>query len=239
VSFLVKGKSFTFSVYDMELDGFMKTRVETDFLGRKPVPENAYYGIQTARAVENFLVSGLRAPVVFVRAYVLARAAGLGEIELPAVQPGSSIMPGKVNPVLAECMNMIGFQVIANDLAVSMAVQAGQLDLNVMMLVMMHNVLQSIELLTNFLPVFTQKCVQGIKVDKKKCASYVEANPSLAVFLSRRIGYLKASQIAAQALKERRSVKQLAIEKKLLIKGEAEQMFSAELLLGKRRKSAR
>lgn len=165
--------------------------------------------------------------------------AGLAEIELPAVQPGSSIMPGKVNPVLAECMDMIGFQVVGNDLAVSLAVQAGQLDLNVMTPVMMHNLLQSIELLTNFLPVFSGKCVQGIRVDKEKCASYVERNPSLAVFLSQRVGYLKASQIAVQALKGKRSVKQLAVEKKLLTKGEAEQTFSSESLLGRKRKNIR
>ncbi len=165
--------------------------------------------------------------------------AGLAEVELPSIQPGSSIMPGKVNPVLAECLNMICFQVVGNDLAVSLAVQAGQLDLNVMTPVMMHNVLQSIELLTNFLPVFTEKCVRGIRVDKGKCASYVERNPSLAVFLSGRVGYLKASQIAVQALKERRSVKQLAVEKKLLTKEEAEQAFSSDSLLGRREKDLR
>jgi len=122
---------------------------------------------------------------------------------------------------------------------VSLAVQAGQLDLNVMTPVMMHNVLQSIELLTNFLPLFTEKCVRGIRVDKGKCASYVERNPSLAVFLSRRVGYLKASQIAVQALKERRSVRQLAVEKKLLTKEEAEQAFSSGSLLGRKEKDLR
>ncbi len=164
--------------------------------------------------------------------------AGLGEIELPAVQPGSSIMPGKVNPVLAECMDMIAFQVIGNDLALSLAVQAGQLELNVMTPVIMHNVLQSIQLLTNFLPVFTEKCVEGIRVDREKCMAYVEKNPSLAVFLSRRVGYLKASQVAVQALKEKRSVKQLSLEKRLLKKEDADQLFSPESMLGKKRKNA-
>ena len=132
---------------------------------------------------------------------------GLSEIQLPAVQPGSSIMPGKVNPVMAECLNMVAFQVVGNDLTVSFAVQAGQLELNVMTPVIMHNVLFSIQLLTNYLPVFRRKCVKGITVDKKRCAMYLEKNPSLATLLSPRIGYLEASKIAKQALEQGRSVK--------------------------------
>lgn len=160
---------------------------------------------------------------------------GLAEISLPAVQPGSSIMPGKVNPVMAECLNMIAFQMIGNDLAVSFAVQAGQLELNVMTPVMMHNILQSIQVLANFLPVFTEKCVEGITADEKRCSSYVEKNPSLAVFLSPHIGYLEASKIAQQALKEGRSVKEVAVEKGLLTTEEARRIFGSESLLGKAR----
>jgi aspartate ammonia-lyase len=161
---------------------------------------------------------------------------GLAEVELPPVQPGSSIMPGKVNPVMAECLNMIAFQVVGNDLALSLAVQAGQLDLNVMTPIMMHSILQSIQLLTNYLPVFREKCVDGIKVDRKRCASYVEKNPSLAVFLSPYIGYLEASKIAKQSLEERRSVKEIAIEKRVLKPKEAEQIFKTEFLLGEKRR---
>ena len=160
---------------------------------------------------------------------------GLAEISLPAVQPGSSIMPGKVNPVMAECLNMIAFQMVGNDLTVSLAVQAGQLELNVMTPVMMHNVLQSIQILTNYLPVFTKKCVEGITADEKRCSSYVEKNPSLAVFLSAHIGYLEASKIAKQALKVGRSVKEVAVEKGLLTAGQAERIFGPESLLGKDR----
>jgi aspartate ammonia-lyase len=161
---------------------------------------------------------------------------GLAEIELPSVQPGSSIMPGKVNPVMAECLNMIAFQVVGNDLALSLAVQAGQLDLNVMTPVMMHNILQSIQLLTNYLPVFTKKCVEGITVDKKRCAGYVERNPSLAVFLSPHIGYLEASKIAKQSLKEKRSVKEVALKKGVLKPKQAERIFKREFLLGMKRR---
>jgi len=161
---------------------------------------------------------------------------GFAEIELPAVQPGSSIMPGKVNPVMAECLDMIGFQVVGNDLTVSLAVQAGQMDLNVMTPVMMHNVLQSIQILTNYLPVFRDKCVHGIKVDRRKCASYLEKNPSLAVFLSPSIGYLKASKIAKKAFEEKRSVKEVALEKGILKPEQAKNIFKPEFLLGKERR---
>jgi len=164
---------------------------------------------------------------------------GLGEIELPPVQPGSSIMPGKVNPVMAECLDMIAFQVVGNDLALSLAVQVGQLDLNVMTPVMMHNILQSIQLLTNYLPVFKKKCVEGITVDKKRCASYVEKNPSLAVFLSPYIGYLEASKIAKQSLEEKRSVKEIATEKGILTPKQAEQIFKPEFMLGEKRRRKR
>jgi aspartate ammonia-lyase len=159
---------------------------------------------------------------------------GISEISLPAVQPGSSIMPGKINPVMAECLNMLSFQVVGNDLALSMAVQAGQLELNVMMPVMMHNLLQSIELLSNFLPVFTKKCVEGIIVNEEKCNSYVDKNPSLAVFLSQCIGYLEAAKIAKQANEEKRSVKEVALEKGILKSDQANEIFESEFLLGRK-----
>jgi fumarate hydratase class II len=161
---------------------------------------------------------------------------GLAEISLPAVQPGSSIMPGKVNPVMAECLNMVSFQVVGNDLALSMAVQAGQLELNVMMPVMMHNLLQSIDLLSNYLPVFTKKCVEGIAVDKERCNNYIDKNPSLAVFLSPCLGYLEAAKVAKQSSEEKRSVKEVALEKGVLKPAEAKEIFESEFLLGKKRR---
>lgn len=159
---------------------------------------------------------------------------GLAEIELPAVQPGSSIMPGKTNPVMAECLDMIAFQVVGNDLTVSLAVQAGQMDLNVMTPLMMYNLLQSIQLLTNFIPLFTKKCVEGITVDKKRCASYVGKNPSLAVFLSPYIGYLEASKIAKKALEQNRSIEEIAIERGIITPKQAKEIFNSEFLLGKK-----
>jgi aspartate ammonia-lyase len=160
---------------------------------------------------------------------------GLAEITLPPVQPGSSIMPGKVNPVMAECLDMVAFQVVGNDLTVSLAVQAGQLDLNVMTPVIMYNMLFSIELLTNYLPVFRKKCAEGITVDEKRCAEYLEKNPALATFLSPHIGYLEASKIAKQALEEGRSVKEIALEKGLLTPEEIERIFDPKRLLNEKR----
>jgi aspartate ammonia-lyase len=156
---------------------------------------------------------------------------GLNEITLPPVQPGSSIMPGKVNPVMAECLDMVAFQVVGNDLAVSLAVQAGQLELNVMTPVIMYNMLFSIQILNNYIPVFTKKCVQGITVNEKQCSQYLEKNPSLATLLSPYIGYLEAAKIAKQAQAENRSVKEIALEKKLLKPEEIEKIFSRKRLL--------
>ena len=161
---------------------------------------------------------------------------GLAEISLPPVQPGSSIMPGKVNPVMAECLDMISFQVVGNDLAISLAVQAGQMELNVMTPVIMHNILQSIQILTNFVPVFTEKCVKGITVNKKRCSSYLEKNPSLAVFLSPHIGYLEAAKVAKEALAEGRSVKEIVIEKGILDEKKVNEIFHPRFLLGKNRR---
>jgi len=158
---------------------------------------------------------------------------GLAEIALPPVQPGSSIMPGKVNPVMAECLNMVAFQVVGNDLTVSFAVQAGQMELNVMMPVIMYNMLFSIRILTSYLPVFRRKCVEGITVNEKRCAQYLEKNPALATFLSPHIGYLEAAKIAKQALEEGRSVKEIALEKLLFKSNELERILDPKRLLNK------
>lgn len=159
---------------------------------------------------------------------------GLNEITLPPVQPGSSIMPGKVNPVMAECLDMVAFQVVGNDSAVSLAVQAGQLDLNVMTPAIMYNMLFSIEILSNYLPVFTEKCVRGITVDEKRCEQYLEKNPSLATLLAPRIGYLEAAKIAKQAQAENLTVKEVALEKGLLTSEELEKIFSRKNLLNEK-----
>jgi len=156
---------------------------------------------------------------------------GLNELTLPAVQPGSSIMPGKVNPVMAECLDMVAFQVVGADAAVALAVQAGQLELNVMTPAIAYNMLFSIQILSNFLPAFTKKCVKGITVDEKRCEQYLEKNPSLATLLAPKIGYLEAAKIAKQAQAENRTVKEVALERKLLSPKELDKIFSRKNLL--------
>jgi len=145
---------------------------------------------------------------------------GLAEIRLPAVQPGSSIMPGKVNPVMAECLNMIAMQVIGNDTAVALAVQAGQLELNVMMPLMAHNVLGSMEILKNFLPVFTERCVRGIEADADRCRAYFESSLGLATILNQRVGYEKAAAAAKEAAAMGKTLRELILEKKLMTEAE-------------------
>jgi aspartate ammonia-lyase len=141
---------------------------------------------------------------------------GFAEINLPALQPGSSIMPGKINPVIPELAAMVSFQVVGNDIAVAMAVQAGQLELNVMMPTMAYSVLQSITITTNMLRQLTDKCIAGITANDKRCNFYVQATVSLATALNPYIGYAKAAEIAKEAVASGRSIIEIAREKKLL-----------------------
>ena len=151
--------------------------------------------------------------------------AGLGEIILPAVQPGSSIMPGKVNPSLAECLDMVCFQVVGIDTAVALAAQAGQLELNVMTPVIIHNVLESEQLLAGILPVFTDRCIAGIQADEARSRSYEALNPALATLLAPLIGHLAAAELAKEALARHVPVARLAIEKSLITESEARALF--------------
>ena len=141
---------------------------------------------------------------------------GLAEILLPALQPGSSIMPGKINPVMAELSAMVGFQTAGADLATAMAVQAGQLELNVMMPAMSWNVLHSAEILKNTLRVFAEKCVDGISVNEARCKFYANATLSIAAALNPYIGYAAAAEIAKESVKTGRTVTEIALERKLL-----------------------
>lgn len=153
---------------------------------------------------------------------------GLAEIILPAVQPGSSIMPGKINPSMVECLNMICFQVIGNDTAVAMCVQAGQLELNVMMPGMAVALLDSITWLRNFLPVFCRRCLEGITVDEERCRWYFENSVGLATILNQKIGYLKAAEVAKKAVAEKTSALEIIRREGLLSEKELEDMLSAK-----------
>lgn len=151
---------------------------------------------------------------------------GLGEITLPPVQPGSSMMPGKVNPVMAEMLNMVSFQVIGNDAAIARASQAGQLELNVMMPVIAYNILNSMEILSSGIKAFTNKCVRGIEANKKACENYAEMSLSIVTALSPRIGYERAASLAKEALKTSKTIRELALEKKLLSEKELKELLN-------------
>lgn len=152
--------------------------------------------------------------------------AGLNEIHLPPVQPGSSFMPGKVNLVMPECLNIISFQVIGNDTAVSFVTQAGQLEINVMTPLMISNILESISLFNNFLPVFQTHCIEGILTDEKRFRIIAEMNPSLATLLFPKIGYLKAAEFAREAMETKQSIKDLSVMKGILTIDEADKFFN-------------
>jgi aspartate ammonia-lyase len=141
---------------------------------------------------------------------------GLAEIALPAVQPGSSIMPGKVNPSIPEMVNMVCYQVIGNDVTVATAAEAGQLELNVMMPVIAHNLLLTMVLLTNASRVLADRCVAGIEADRAMCEHWLERSPALVTALAPKIGYAEAAKLAKEAVAKNVTVRQLVIEKGLL-----------------------
>jgi aspartate ammonia-lyase len=141
---------------------------------------------------------------------------GLAEIALPALQPGSSIMPGKINPVMAELTAMVGFQAIAADVATALAVQAGQLELNVMMPAMAWNVLHSAEILKNTMRVLATKCVDGIVANEERCRYYADATIAIAAALNPYIGYAAAAEIAKESIKTGRTVTEIALERNLV-----------------------
>jgi aspartate ammonia-lyase len=141
---------------------------------------------------------------------------GLAEIILPPRQPGSSIMPGKVNPVMAEMTNMVCFEVIGNDQAILWAAQAGQLDLNVMMPLIAYKLPESMTILTNAVDVFTRFCVDGIKADPDRCKAYAESSAAIVTALNPVIGYMKAAEVAKRSYAENRSVREILLEEKLV-----------------------
>jgi fumarate hydratase class II len=155
---------------------------------------------------------------------------GLDEIRLPAVQPGSSIMPGKVNPVLAEMLNMAMFQVMGNDLTVMLAGQAGQLELNVMMPVMAYNLFQSMDIIINSVRAFNAKCLQGVVANEEKAIGWLAKNAILVTALNPVIGYLKGAEVAKEAMATNRTVREVVVEKGYLTAAEADRLLDVRAL---------
>jgi fumarate hydratase, class II len=139
--------------------------------------------------------------------------AGLAEIRLPDLQPGSSIMPGKVNPVIPEALCMVCAQVVGNDAAIAFGGAAGNFELNVMLPMLARNVLESIRLLANISRLFADRCVAGIAADEGRCREYAESSPSIVTPLNRYIGYEEAAKVAKQALAERRTIREVVLER--------------------------
>jgi len=150
---------------------------------------------------------------------------GFAELQLPAVQPGSSIMPGKVNPSMAEMLNMVCFQVMGCDTAILLAAQAGQLELNVMMPLVAYNLLHEMEILANGARAFADKCLSGIRADSVRCQHYAENSTSIVTVLNPHIGYAAAAEIAKEYLASGRSIRDVVLEKKALTKEQLEGVF--------------
>lgn len=160
--------------------------------------------------------------------------AGLNEINLPPMQPGSSIMPGKVNPVIPEVVNQIAFKVIGNDLTVALAAEAGQLELNVMEPVIAQSIFESIEMLKNGMATLKQRCVDGITANEDVCRAQVRASIGLVTALSPVLGYEACSMLAKEALQHNRGVYELVLEKGLMSKEDLDHVLAPENMIGRR-----
>jgi fumarate hydratase class II len=150
---------------------------------------------------------------------------GLGEIDMPATEPGSSIMPGKVNPVIPEAVNLVAAQVIGNDAAITVCGSLGQLELNIMMPVIAYDLLQSIEILANGSRVLSEKCVSGITADRERCYGYADRSLMVVTAITPHIGYDNAAKVAKKAIAENKSIRQVILEEKILPKEKLDEVL--------------
>jgi aspartate ammonia-lyase len=199
---------------------------------------NMYYSLQSKFDIANCssAVRNLALELIKIandlRLMASGPQAGLQEIQIPAVHAGSSIMPGKVNPSLAECLNMICFNVVGNDISVAMAAQAGQFELNVMLPGMLKCILESTDMLKNFLPIFATNMIDNIKANSEKIAENVEKSPVLVTLLNPYIGYLKAAEIYKESLNSKKSIRELILSKGLMTKEDIDKALSKDNILG-------
>jgi fumarate hydratase class II len=157
-------------------------------------------------------------------------ATGLDELHLPAVQPGSSIMPGKVNPVFAEMLNMACYHVQGCDLTVALAAQAGQLELNVMMPIIAHNLFESMHVLIGALQAFTTRCVAGLTANREKASGWLAHNAILVTALNPVIGYLNGAAVAKEAMATGKTIKEVVVEKGLLPADKVDELLDVRSL---------
>jgi fumarate hydratase class II len=156
---------------------------------------------------------------------------GLGELKLPALQPGSSIMPGKVNPVMPEMMMQVAAQVIGNDATITFAGSQGNFELNTMLPVMAYNVLESIEIITTAIEVFTEKCIKGLEANSEKMLENVEKNPILVTALVPKLGYDVAAEIAKEAMETSKTIKEIILNKELMSEKEIDEALDISKLI--------
>jgi aspartate ammonia-lyase len=206
-------------------------------LNLKPSP-NMFYSLQSkyviascSSALRNLAIE-LSKIANDLRLMASGPTAGLAEILIPAVHAGSSIMPGKVNPSLAECLNMICFNIIGNDVSVAMAAQAGQFELNVMLPGMLKCILDSTDMLKNFLPIFAANMIDGLKDNRKKLESYLEKSPILVTLLTPYIGYKKAAEIYKESLEKSKTIKELVLGMHLMTEEEIDKALSYDKVVG-------
>jgi aspartate ammonia-lyase len=157
---------------------------------------------------------------------------GLREIVLPAVQPGSSIMPGKVNPVIPEVVNQICFQVIGNDVTVTMAAEAGQLQLNAFEPIILFGLYRSIDMLARGCRTLTAKCVRGIQANREVCLGYVERSIGVVTALNPVLGYEKSAEVAKEAMRSGKSVREVTLAKGYLSKEQLDRLLEPQAMLG-------
>ena len=193
--------------------------------------QDMQYALQSRYAVAN-MSSALKNYAVElskisndIRLMASGPIAGLSELSIPAVHAGSSIMPGKVNPSLAECMNMICFSIIGNDTTVTIAAQAGQFELNVMLPVMLKSVLDSTDMLTNFLPIFSVNLIDGLGANKQKLQDNIEKSPVIVTLLAPNIGYQKSADLFKESMKTGKTIRELVISKKLMTKKQVDSLL--------------
>ncbi len=213
--------------YSADVVHYIRECTKADFA----VSENIF-GVQQNQNEEKWVSSALADLAIAInkisndlRLMNSGPISGFGDISLPAVQPGSSIMPGKVNPSMAEMMNMVCFQVIGSDAVVSHAAQAGQLELNVFMPVIAYNLVFSVEILANGIDAFTERCVIGIKANTDRLKSIIDRDTALATALSPYIGYARAADIANTARREGKTVKQVCLEMKVMKEKELDRIL--------------
>ena len=195
------------------------------------VENNMQYALQSRQALVT-LSAALRGLAIElgrisndIRLMASGPIAGISELEIPAVHAGSSIMPGKVNPSIAECMNMVCFAIIGNDTTIINAAGAGQFELNVMLPVMIDRILDSLEMLTGFAPNFATNLIDGLDANKTNLLSRIENSPVIVTLLAPKIGYKKAAAIFKESLSTGKTVRQIALEQKLATNAQIDTIF--------------